>query len=371
MSYGVIMIQTEKQKYIQDYILRLIKNGMRYGDVLPSIKELSIRLSVSQMTTSRVMGHLEAIGVLRKIHGKGTFVGGHELLQQGLPEHVRLENRNGKAVITFLSPFPHYCPGMIDYTRGIEAAIDHSQYVLFNRHVYINKVHEEEELKDAIEKSAGIILISSYPPAMQYIICDIIKKNYPVVLLDRWPGQLLCHSVAMDHTAAIESGMNEFYRNGHRRIIYLEGNDFGYSSTAARIESYRSFMIRHELEPVVYKNPQSVIRDIANFPKEKPTAVFTNCDSIGYELADILGRNGQKIPDDISIIGIDDDEKPANCPCRLTSIAQPKYELGVKTVELLNLLLAESPPAFIRYFLPGKLNLHQSVKNITDKENGK
>lgn len=342
---------------------------MRYGDILPSIKELSARLNVSQMTVSRVMNNLEAIGVLRKIHGKGTFVGGHELLQQELPEYIQPENRTGKEVITFLSPFHHFCSAMIDYTRGIEAAIDHSKYALFNRHVYVDKVHEEEELRDSIEKSAGIILISSHPPAMQHIICETVKKNYPIVLLDRWPSHLLCHSVAMDNFDAVEQGMRELYRNGHRRIIYLSSNDFEFSSTAMRIKSYQRFMMRHKLEPVIYKNLQSVIRHIEKFPKEKPSAVFANCDRIAYNLIDMLKRNGLSVPDDISIVGIDHDEKSFDSSCRITSIAQPKYELGVKAVELLEWLLAESAPTYIRYFLPGKLQVHQSVKNIMKEKN--
>ncbi len=365
------MIQTQKQKYIQDYVLRLIKNGMRCGDILPSIKDLSIRLNVSQMTVSRAMNDLESIGVLQKIHGKGTFVGGHELRQRGLPGYVQPEKPAGKAVITFLSPFHHFCADMVDFTRGVEDTIDRQKYVLFNRHVYISKTHEEEELADAAKKSAGIILISSYPPAMQHILCELVKKNYPIVLLDRWPRRLLCHSVSMDHAGAVEQGMREFYRNGHRRIVYLGTNEFDYSSTEARIDAYRRFMLRHELEPLVFKEPQNLIQYIRKFPKEPPTAVFANNDTFAYALIEALRLKGIRVPEDISVIGIDHAVVSGDCSCRVSSIAQPRYELGVKAVELLEQLLEESPPTYIRYFLPGQLQLHQSIKNLTIEENGK
>ena len=204
--------QTHKQKYVQDYILRVIGNGMRCGDVLPTIKEFSEHLSVSQMTVSRAMEYLESVNVLKRIHGKGTFVGGHELLQERLPEYVQKPKTKGKPIITFLSPFYHSSPWMADYTRGVEAALNHQKYVLFNRHVYINKTHEDEELVDAADKSAGLILISSYPPAMQNVLYNLVSKNYPVVLLDRWPSRQLCHSVSLDNSDAVEQGMKELYR---------------------------------------------------------------------------------------------------------------------------------------------------------------
>ena len=353
--------QTHKQKYVQDYLLRLIHNGMRCGDLLPTIRELAIRLNVSQMTVVRSMDYLESIGVLKREHGRGTFVGGHELLQNRLPTYVPVKNPCGNPIITFLSPFNHFMPPMYDFTRGIADTVDHTRFVLFNRHVYVDKTDEAEELTDAAEKSAGIILISTYSPAMTHVLGKLLMKNYPLVFLDRWPDRLCCHSVSLDHSDAVRLGMEELYACGHRRIWFLGDNSTGFSSTASRVAAYKNFMRKYGIEAVVFRSLPTLIDRILRYPESRPDAVFTNYDALAYDLEDMLQRHGIRVPEEISLLGFDDDPMPENATCRISSIAQPRYRLGVKAAELLQSLIEHGSEFYIRSFIPGELKKYASI----------
>jgi len=56
---------------IKDYI---IANGLRANDRLPSEGDLAQRLSVSRNVVRQALSSLEAIGIVRTEHGRGTFV---------------------------------------------------------------------------------------------------------------------------------------------------------------------------------------------------------------------------------------------------------------------------------------------------------
>lgn len=361
------MSQTHKQKYVQEYILRLIKNGLRIGDILPSTKTLSLRLNVSCMTINRGMTYLEEIGAIRRIRGKGTFVGSYELRQTGLPQYHSTSAENDHKVITFLSPFQD-APFMADFIRGIEDILDKSKYILHNQHVYIEKTHEELVLSQAAENSTGIVFISSYPPAMQHVLRKLVEKNYPIVLLDRWPNTLFCHSVAMDNTSAVMTGMKELYNCGHRRIFYYGGNNFNYSSTQLRINAYTGFMEKHHLKPFIFNSESELLSFMERYPRDWPTAIFINHDILAERLLETFTRMHIRIPEDISMIMISSSTPKEKPILPITSIVQPKYELGMKAIELLQHLIKNHESTYIRYYLPGTIRYSNSIKNIPTKE---
>ncbi len=56
---------------IKDYI---IANGLQSGDRLPTEQELAQRLGVSRNVIRQALASLEAVGIVRTEHGRGSFV---------------------------------------------------------------------------------------------------------------------------------------------------------------------------------------------------------------------------------------------------------------------------------------------------------
>jgi DNA-binding LacI/PurR family transcriptional regulator len=359
------MAQTHKQKYVQEYILRLIANGMKCGDILPSIPKLALRLSVSRMTVFRTIEQLEQMGAVVRKQGKGIFVGNYELFQDKLPEY-KTQIVDGKSVITFLSPFIHSTHFMEQLTEGVETALIDDAHTVFKRHFYVGKTHEEEELADAAEKSAGIIMISSYPPAMRHVLHKLIKNRYPLVLLDRWPEEMQCNCVSMENADAVFRLMEEFYKNGHRDIVFYcsDSHVMGYSSTAARIQAYRAFMQNKGLTPFVFKSKTSFLSHIERDPKDLPTGVLANNSDMAYELCVNLETRGIKIPQRISLAGIDDLPAPENINTKLTLIRQPKFQMGYQAGVMLKKLLSRQEETFTKLMVMGTFVKGNSIKKL-------
>ena len=60
---------------IQSRVKELIlKNALRDGDKLPSVRELACMITVNPNTISKAYGKLEEDGIIQTVQGKGTFV---------------------------------------------------------------------------------------------------------------------------------------------------------------------------------------------------------------------------------------------------------------------------------------------------------
>ena len=65
------------------------------------------------------------------------------------------------------------------------------------------------------------------------------------------------------------------------------------------------------------------------------TAIFAASDAIAFGVIRAVYEAGLRIPDDLSLIGFDDVEMAAIVQPPLTTIYQPKYEIGGAAVEIL------------------------------------
>ncbi len=354
----------KKQLIVQNHILELIRSGMRQGDLLPSIPELEKKLKLNKMTIGKAYAALESMDVLYKVPGKGTFVGIRaKAYKKAIPYFHRRPHEGGRKIV-FLSPFRHDDPFMEDFTRGLESVFDFNRNILIKRHMEISKVREDQILRESAMEADGLILVSSYPPELQQVIRDLVHKNYPLVLLDNWPVGLQCHSVSADNADGVFLGMEHLYGLGHRNIVFVSHQERN-SSTEARIAAYNRFMLKKALPPQVAIGVPAFFRLLSKqSPENRPTAIFTICDAHALNLCRALRKSGLRVPEDISVVGFDNDPIAAQDPeFQLTTIAQAKTQIGKKAIELLELLMNGEcdPGIFMRYFVPCSLVVRKTT----------
>jgi LacI family transcriptional regulator len=75
--------------------------------------------------------------------------------------------------------------------------------------------------------------------------------------------------------------------------------------------------------------------DLLSGALSKPTAVFCANDMLALGLLRGLGQAGVSVPGDLAVVGYDDIEFAADAAVPLTSVRQPKYQLGRAAAELL------------------------------------
>jgi len=121
------------------------------------------------------------------------------------------------------------------------------------------------------------------------------------------------HFVAPDETATGRQAVEYLWRKGHRRILHLT---YHREATAIRdrAEGYCQAMRRHQAKPAIRK----VADDLAimrAFRAYRPSAIFCHNDWLALKTIRALNQAGLRVPDDISVLGVDNSPTFADlCP---------------------------------------------------------
>ena len=156
---------------------------------------------------------------------------------------------------------------------------------------------------------------------------------------------------------------------GHRRIAYVAGRE-DHSSEAGRREGYCQALAEAgiALDPalVVRGNGRSDGGEQALLAllalDERPTAVFCYNDMTAIGLVLAAQRNGLHVPEALAVAGFDDIPFASLSNPPLTTIAQPKLDMGKHAVEMVLELLEHSPggPPLSNVVVQGQLVVRES-----------
>lgn len=163
-------------------------------------------------------------------------------------------------------------------------------------------------------------------------------KGVPAILLNCWATGDPYPSVLPDEVAGAREATRMVLEAGHRQIAYLTGHSFGWA-TRARTRGFREALTEAGVSP----NSATVLegdfragsgytltRKILDFGADRrPTAILCGNDrmAIGVYLA--LAEAGLRIPQDMSVVGYDDQtDVAADLTPALSTIRMPYYQMG-------------------------------------------
>ncbi len=326
----------EKRRQVCDFVLKQIAAGLKDGDQIWPEHTLSRNLGVSKSTVRRAVCDLVEIGVLRQQQGKGTFVAqaGHPQVQAFALHAIRM--------VGFLSPFAHYEDGfMREITLGAEQALDPKRFIMVTKHVHLPLFTEADVLPGLVAKVQGLLWLSTLNPASRKLIARLHERRFPVVLVDRYLPEVPCSSVTTDNLEVGVLGTRHLIELGHRRIVHLTKPEL-ISSTIERQEGYVLTMRQAGLTPqVVDGDDDALATALSGPPGERPTAAFCLNDSLAMSCCRVLRHLNLRVPDDVSVVGIDDSPAAAAYDPPLTTVAQPRRQMGFKAARLLERLMTD------------------------------
>lgn len=251
-----------------------------------------------------------------------------------------------------------------------EYAIRHD-YSVFLCNTNLDPATEKKYIRHLYSyKVAGIIIL----PVSEDI--DTFAKQYfapkQIVYLAYRPESETAHYVLTDDMKIVSMAARHLADMGHRKIAYLGGGE----NIAVSTSRHRCFLaVAGELglEPMslggaVRHYPDVSARllreDILNAPA-MPTAFLCYNDRLAVDLLEVLAGLGFRVPDDVSVIGIDDTFISRLPKLDLTTVRQPILELGQLSAKAIIDNAAAAAPAFLRRTLdPPGLALRSSVANL-------
>jgi LacI family transcriptional regulator len=213
----------------------------------------------------------------------------------------------------------------------------------------------------------GLILATAhreYP-----VLADLLRSDYPVVLVNRTADQPPLRSVSGDDHEGIGQAVRHLVGLGHRRIAHLAGPR-AVSTGLVRHQSFVTWMEERGLEV----DPQ-LIAHCDWFTQEAGAKAFEELLARGVDVTAVVAANDLvalgcyqvarahdlHIPGDLSIVGYNDIRFADVFDPPLTTIRIPHYEIGVRAAELMLEAIGrpEGPKVGVR--LPPELVVRRST----------
>jgi DNA-binding LacI/PurR family transcriptional regulator len=222
---------------------------------------------------------------------------------------------------------------------GIQARAAELGYrVLFNTGDRKREL-EEQAIENLLELSVDGLVLAS-PRVSDETVAEAAKLA-PVVVLNRNTVDDTSDSVTNDNIAGARLAVEHCVSFGHRRIALITGGD----SVAAQVrrEGYlramREFNLAEDIlivegahnEDGGYLGAQELLK-----MKRLPTAVFASNDLCAIGAMNALEEAGLRIPDDVSLVGYDNNTLASLRHIELTSIDQPGEDMGRSAVDRLS-----------------------------------
>jgi DNA-binding LacI/PurR family transcriptional regulator len=195
-------------------------------------------------------------------------------------------------------------------------------------------------------------------------------KHGPIVLCNVYIDQSTVPIVRLNQYKGTYDGIKHLIERGHSKIAYCTGGFFGKEGKGKeRNQGYKKaleeagisinpnwvFVNQHSIE-----DGRQVLRQILEM-EERPTAVFTGSDEIASGMIVEASVHGIQIPDDLAIMGFDDQPIAQLVSPKLTTIKQPVDQLGEKAINIIIEKLNDAESLNQYYEFPIELIIRQST----------
>ena len=278
---------------------------------------------VAPATRDRVMQAIRELGFIRNEAARQLRAGRSRTI--------------GLVVLDVRNPF------FTDLAKGVETTAGKSGLAVILCNSNDDGDREQHYLSVLQEQRAFGILITPVGDDTEAIEA-IRRKGTPVVLVDRGSNRRQC-SVSVNDRVGGELAVAHLIEQGHTRIGFV-GGPMSIKQVSERLAGARAAIEAAGLRDdalVVIETPRLDVAsgratgdEIAALPaRRRPTAVFCANDLLALGLLQDTTRRKMSVPGDLAIVGYDDIEFAAAAAVPLTSVRQPRAQLGQAAMELL------------------------------------
>ncbi len=304
---------------------------------MATIQDVAAKSGVSVATVSRVLNGSPRVSpeARDRVRAAIEALGYHPNL---LGRNLRRTESRMLLVVAASIENPFYA-GVV---QGIEAAAHREGYnaLLCNTDrdldreaIYLGML--DQRLAD------GAVLLS---PQLDARAMERLDARHPLVQCCEYLDGAAVPHVTVDNRAAARDAVRYLAGLGHRRIGMIMART-QYAATRVRLDGYRDALdeagIAHDPALVAYggfdfeNGRTAAVALLARPPAQRPTALFCVSDLVAAGAIRAAREAGLSVPADVSVVGFDDIEYATMGEPRLTTVAQPRPDLGRVAVEVL------------------------------------
>ena len=200
---------------------------------------------------------------------------------------------------------------------------------------------------------------------------DVLESlGIPVVILGSGYGFPTCDSVGSDTEGGVQHALDHLFDLGHRRIGLIAGISARGNLHHSRRQSFITFHARKHIlldESLIVESEFSdqggydALQQLLSL-EQPPTAIFAANDLLAIGALKAAQARGCRVPDHISIVGMDDIYAAATTSPALTTVTKPKTENGTQAARFLLERMAGKGPQTPRHVkIPCQLTVREST----------
>lgn len=333
-----------KYQKVIDYINENIASGnFKSGDRLMSEKELGEMFGLSRQTVRHATGELVQRHILTRVQGSGTYIGSGA-------NPVRSRKYMRVAVVSTFYESYIFPPTL----KGIESVLGEHHYTMQVAFTD-NKIRREAEiLKNILNDDSvdGLVVEpakSSLPNPNLHYYREIQSRHIPILFFNAFYPGLDIPCVRIDDRRIAKRATELLIFLGHRKIGAIFKSDDGQGPL--RYQGYIEALLGHNLdieqEPIVWLDtPETMeMADIGSYVLKRLkgcTGVVCYNDNVASQLIEIARLHGVHVPEDMSVVGIDDADIASIGTVPITSFPHPKEKLGRKVADNIIRIIEDS-----------------------------
>ena len=235
-----------------------------------------------------------------------------------------------------------------------------------------NSTELEKESAHLLQKrKVDGIIISPIGLSSKYL--EKLYNNIPLVFIDRYFPEIKIPYVSSDEYNGAVKAVNHLIKLGHKKIACIQGLEGTFSNTS-RTKAFKETIKSNGLDinetfilgdAFSEENGYNSAKQIIQNKEYLPTAILSLSNTITLGILKAFAEENILIPEDVSIISFDEESYSSLLKTPMTTISQPKEELGETAFKML-LAQIESDKKLKQknILLPTKLIIRDSVLPI-------
>ncbi len=301
-----------------------MKDVARLAGVSPSTvsRVISQKIPVDERTQKRVEEAIKKLNYRPNLLAKGLRLRSGHFIGLVVPEFIPL----------------HAFANIIKYTE--ESAASHEFNLILGNH-HDNADIEERFIDSLIRRSVDGIIFSRVSDESR-VLKILHERNIPIVIIDRVLEDESIPSVVLNNYRAGELAARHFVDLGHQHVACISG-PLNIALCRERIRGFRHVLQSHHVllqDELIFEGDfklESGVRGTMSILQnhKEVTAIWAHNDLMAAGVIKELYRRGLNVPEDMSVLGMDDVSLAKILTPELSTIKQPFQAMSEKAVKMI------------------------------------